>query len=242
MNWIKEIPIAHRGLHSNDSNIPENSLFAFQEAINKGFAIELDVRLTKDKQVVVFHDEDLSRMCNSSNKIAELDFNQIALFQLFSSDQKIPLFQEVLDLVDGKVPILIEIKSESPKVGEIEQSTLNTLKNYSGEYAIQSFNPFSVIWFKKNAPHVIRGQLSSSFDDIKMSPLLKILLKNLFFNFVAKPNFIAYEKEGVAKKRLKNLRNKNIPILAWTIRNEGERLKVDSFADNIIFENFLPQN
>ena len=155
-------PIAHRGLH--DELTPENSLSAFSRAVKAGFPIELDVRPIDDGSVVVFHDDGIKRMTNRDGYVCKLSKSDLAEIRLAGSDERIPYFSEVLELVDGRVPILIEIKnSNSNKSGELEQAVLDALRRYEGEYAVQSFNPYSMEFFKKNAPQIPRGQLSYVF-------------------------------------------------------------------------------
>ncbi len=236
-SWLVEMPIAHRGLH--DKNTPENSLAAFSKAIEKGFAIELDVQLLADETVVVFHDNSLSRMTGNDGYIKFLNKNDLKVLKLKGTKEHIPTFEEVLKLVDGRTPLLIEIKN-TQKVGKLEQKVIDLLKNYNGEFAVQSFNPFSLQYFKNHAPNILRGQLSGSFKGEKLAWFKKILLKRLSFNKnVSQPNFISYEYTALPNRYVKKY--KDIPLLAWTLRSKEEYLKVVKYCDNIIFENFVPE-
>ncbi len=238
--WIIERPISHRGLHSGDAKVPENSLKAFEESIKKEFPIELDVHLLKDNQIVVFHDDTLERMCGKNIQINELTSEQLNSFYLLKSNERIPLLKEVFDLVMGRVPILIEIKS-SKRNKKIHEPLLELLNQYEGEIAIQSFNPFLLKWFVFNSPEIIRGQLSSSFKSEKMNFLLKYLLRGYLFNVYSKPNFLAHEIEDLSEnKKLKRLRKKGIPVLGWTVKDKKISDAISSYCDNIIFENYLP--
>ncbi|HIT62490.1 MAG TPA: glycerophosphodiester phosphodiesterase, partial [Candidatus Caccovivens faecavium] len=140
-SWLVETPIAHRGLHDKVS--PENSLSAFEKAVENGYAIELDVQLLADDTVVVFHDESLSRMTGNDGYIKFLNKEDLKVLKLGNSKEHIPTFEEVLKLVNGRTPLLIEIKNQF-KVGKLEQKVIALLKDYKGEYAVQSFNPFSL--------------------------------------------------------------------------------------------------
>lgn len=236
-SWLVEMPIAHRGLH--DKNTPENSLAAFSKAIEKGFAIELDVQLLADETVVVFHDNSLSRMTGNDGYIKFLNKNDLKVLKLKGTKEHIPTFEEVLKLVDGRTPLLIEIKN-TQKVGKLEQKVIDLLKNYNGEFAVQSFNPFSLQYFKNHAPNILRGQLSGSFKGEKLAFFKKVLLKRLAFNKnVSHPNFISYEYTALPNRYVKKY--KDIPLLAWTLRSKEEYLKVVKYCDNIIFENFVPE-
>ncbi len=183
---------AHRGLHSK--TVPENSLEAFLLACDKDYGIELDVQLSRDGEVMVFHDYSLKRMTGIDKKLNELTAFELQILSLKGSDQKIPTFKEVLELVNGKVPILVELKGESldaslcPKVAEI-------LKTYTGAYCIESFNPFLIKTMRKYLPDAFYGQLYTNVcRDKKKYSALNILLTLMAFNFLAKPNFIAYNK------------------------------------------------
>ena len=143
-SWLVETPIAHRGYWGK--NAPENSLSAFSKAIEKGYAIELDVQLLADNTVVVFHDESLARMTGNDGYLKYLNKEDLKALTLKGSKEKIPTLKEVLALVDGKVPLLIEIKNKH-KVGNLEQAVLEELKSYNGEFAVQSFNPYSLSYW-----------------------------------------------------------------------------------------------
>ncbi len=238
--WITTEPIAHRGLHSGDGKIPENSLKAFKEAIEKGFPIELDIHLLKDNEVVVFHDDTLDRMCGENISINELSSNELRKYKLLDSEEKIPLLKDVFELVNGQVPILIEIKS-SDQNKKIHIPLLSLINQYKGKIAIQSFNPFLLKWFVLNAPEIVRGQLSGSFKDEKMNFILKFILRGYVLNFLSKPNFVAHEIDDLEKNsKIRGFRKKNIPVLGWTVRDKKESKEVSFYCDNIIFENFIP--
>ena len=233
-HWISNQSIAHRGLHSCNGEIPENSIVAFQKAIEKEYTIELDVQLSKDNEIVVFHDYDLERMCNNNSKVSELYVKELKELNLMGSNEKIPTFNQVLKLVSDRVPILIEIKNESSST--LLESKLNEVVNkYTGRYAIQSFNPKSLNWFYKNNPKILRGQLSSGFNDVKMNFFVKYLLKNLFLNNLSHPHFIAYNIDDLPKKRIQRIRKK-IPVLGWTIDTNIKLKKSLLHCDNVIFE------
>ena len=189
-SWLVEKYIAHRGLHDEES--PENSLSAFEKAIEKGYVIELDVQQIADGNVVVFHDTSLSRMTGQDGYLKNLILEDLSACYLEGTKETIPTLQQVLDLVDGRTPIIIEIKN-SLKVGKLESATLEILKNYKGQFAIMSFNPYVLSWFKENAPEILRGQLSAYFKKDKLSLVKKVVLKKMLLNKVAQPNFIAYE-------------------------------------------------
>ncbi len=235
--WLVETPIAHRGLH--DKNTPENSLSAFAKAVEKGYAIELDVQLLADGTVVVFHDDSLARMTGNDGYIKYLNKDDLKALKLKGSKETIPTFEEALKVIDGRVPVLIEIKNQY-KVGKLEQEVIDILKNYQGEYAVQSFNPFSLGYLKEHAPNILRGQLSGTFKHSKLAWIKRFLLKRMRFNKkVSEPHFISYEASALPNRFVRKY--KKLPLLAWTVRSKEEYLKVVKYCDNIIFEKFDPE-
>ena len=236
-SWLVKQKIAHRGLHDEVS--PENSLSAFKKAVEKGYAIETDVQMTADGILLAFHDEILDRMTDGKGLISQKNFNEICNYTLKNSEEKIPLLSEVLSMVGGKVPLLIEIKSHKNIRAE-EEKIKAMLEQYDGQYAFQSFNPFIVKWFKDNMPDVKSGVLSSFFKDVKLSVFQKIILKNLWLNKLAKPDFISYNVDDAANfKKLSKIKG-TLPILFWTVRSTEQMRLVSEKCDNIIFEGFLP--
>lgn len=235
--WLVESPIAHKGLH--DKNIPENSLGAFSKAVEKGYAIELDVQLLSDNTVVVFHDESLARMTGNDGYIKYLTKNDLKALSLKDTKETIPTLEDVLKLVDGQVPILIEIKNKY-KVGKLEQAVIDLMKNYKGDFAVQSFNPYSLQYFRQHAPNMLRGQLSGYFKGEKLGWIKRLALKRMSLNKkVSQPHFIAYEASSLPNRFVKKY--KNLPLIAWTVKSNEEYLNVVKYCDNIIFEKFIPE-
>lgn len=234
-DFLKQNLIAHRGMHNIKEGIPENSLEAFEKAIENSYIIELDVHILKDKSVIVFHDDNLERMTGVNKNVRDTTYKEISGLKLQNTDYHIPLLKDVLEVVAGKVPIIIELKTDV-NVGILEKETVNILKKYKGKYAIKSFNPFSVYWLKKHHPEIIRGQLSSNFNNEKMNVIKKIVLKNMILNFITKPDFISYGIEGLPNRRVKRYRETNL-VLGWTITNNMQMEKSKEYCDNFICEN-----
>src|SRR5690554_5306734 len=234
--WLQGTLIAHRGLHDENRTVPENSIPAFRRAVEKGFIIELDVAMTKDKKLVVYHDKKLRRGLGIDQYLHELTYEELSKHTIFGSTEKIPLFRDVLDLVDGRVPLLVEVKNEG-KVGEMERLIYEELKNYRGKYAVQAFNPFTLQWFRKNAPGILRGQLAGGFavsdydleyaGTTRLPWYQKLLLENLLLNFLSRPHFIAYNVDDATGARLKSMRKLGVPLLGWTIKEKAEYEKTD---------------
>lgn len=234
-NWIKNKPIAHRGLHSNPK-IPENSILSFELAIEKNLPIELDLQLTRDGRVVVFHDDDLTRVCQDSRNVVDVDLVDLEELKLFSTDQKIPSLKSVLELVEGRVPLLIEIKNRNYN-GHLEDVIYDELKNYEGDYAIQSFNPFTVNHFKKKDPKIMRGLISGTGRDFELPLWKTFVLRNLLLFPLVKPHFINYEAEGLRLNTISFIRKFcNTTILGWTIDSREKLDKYKNLCHNIIFE------
>ena len=234
-SFIVQKMFAHRGLH--DEKSPENSLSAFEKAIEKGYAIELDVNPIMDGTPVVFHDSKMSRMTGKDKYIQNISREEFNETTLLTSGEKIPTLEEVLKFVDGRTPLLIEIKNQQ-KVGELEKAVWEILKNYNGEYAIQSFNPYTLQWFKNNAPKVWRGQLAGFFKGEKLSLFKKLVLRRLGMRKITEQNFVSYDLRNLPNRFVKHL---EIPLLAWTINNQEQYIKSVQIADNVIFQNCEPK-
>ncbi len=235
---------AHRGFHNIDLGIPENSLKAFEEAVDNGFGIELDVQITKDKVPIIMHDYDIKRACGIDAEVSDLTYQQLKNYKLFNTNEKIPSLSEALSCIDGKVPIFIELKIPwHPK--ETCEAVSKELEGYKGFYVIESFNPFALIWYKKNNSSVVRGQLSSDFNKhgIKGNKIQYFILKHMLFNVFTKPDFIAYHhiyKKGLSFNLLRRL-YKAVTV-AWTIRSKEEIIDNKKAFDLFIFEGFIPGN
>ncbi len=240
LDWIIARPIAHRGFHDNESEYPENSLAAFERAVKNEYPVELDVRLLKDSEVVVFHDKSLDRMTKHEGMIKDCESDQIRQIKLLESQQPLPLLSEVLDAVAGRIPLIIEVKNEDHRVGPLEKSLWQRLSSYKGKYVIVSFNPFTLKWFRKNAPEVIRGQLSSDFHGEDIPFYTKFLLRNLLLNLASKPDLILYDIRCLPYWAAARARKKGFPLLGWTTRSQEDHTTALKFCDNVIFEGYQP--
>lgn len=228
---------AHRGLHKKDKTVPENSLAAFERASAYGYGMELDVQLSKDGQVVVFHDDTLNRVCGVDSRVDEKTYDELRQMSLCGSTQTIPLFSEVLKTVRGRGPLIVELKN-GKRNEELCEKTYALLEKYSGEYCIESFNPFIVRWFKKNAPEVIRGQLANPPKDYngEVGPLTAVILGNCLLNFLARPQFIAY-KITPKPFTVKLCEALGAMKVAWTSHDWVN----EKFYDAVIFEFYKPK-
>ena len=232
--FLKNRLIAHRGYHNIELGIPENSMLAFKRAVDNDLIIELDVHVLKDGNVVVFHDDNLKRMTDVDVELKDMTYSDLEKIRLSNTDQKIPLLKSVLELVDGKVPIIIELKDDV-KCGILEKEVVSILQGYTGKFAVKSFNPFSIRYFKKNMPEAIRGQLASDFKNDNMRKIKKLFLSKMIFNSLTKPDFISYDIKALPNKKVEKLRKKKL-VLGWTIKNEEDLETAQKYCDNYICE------
>ncbi len=230
--------IAHRGLHKADKTVPENSLSAFRAAVEAGYGVELDVHLTADGELVVFHDDTLERMCGTEGRVEDMTLGQLKALKLLDTEDTIPTLEEVLCLIKGQVPIVLEIKRGEHN-DELCLRVYETIVNYEGDICIESFDPFIVRWWRKNAPEILRGQLACTkekFGD-STSPVNAFLISNLLTNFLSRPQFIAY---GICEKKpllVRLCEKMGVMKVAWT--SHGYASEKDS--DTVIFEYYRPR-
>ena len=240
MNKFKSVMYAHRGLHNGER--AENSMSAFRAAVEGGYGIELDVRLSRDGKLVVFHDDTLDRVCGREGKVIDFTADELATFSLNGTSDGIPLFTDVLRLVDGMVPILVEIK-EDPGNSRVSEKTCEILRDYKGDYIIESFNPLSLRTVKGIMPHIPRGILSHRYYSYEQyrKPLY-FILQSLLLNFLCRPAFIAYDHRHASAFGLRLIRTLfRTPTLAWTVRSaEEEAAARKNGFDGIIFESYIP--
>ena len=232
---------AHRGLFDN-RKIPENSIGAFRKAMEKGVGMELDLQLTKDGRVVVFHDYTLERMCGKKVLLSSLTWEELKQERLLGTEYGIPLFEEVLNLVDGRVPLLIELKGED-KNDELCWKTAPLLDAYSGEFCLESFNPLLLRWFVKHRPDMLRGQLVTNTleEQPKRNKLVNFFLTYMLLNFLSRPDFIACD--GRYQKGLSFFVCRKIfktPFFMWTVKKKELLVYNHRRGDRSIFEGFEP--
>ena len=234
---------AHRGLFTKDQSVPENSLPAFRRAVEYGYPVELDVQFTKDKQIVVFHDDTLLRACGIDARVDSLTYAEMCeRCRLFGTEERIPLFSEVLAILEGHVAAIVEFKS-SPEGDNIRlcERTLPMLRAYRGEYCVESFDPKLVRWFYQNAPDIVRGQLAEGYAATRQyaDPFRAFLLSRVLTNCLTRPQFIAYHVEK--KPLLVRLCEKMGALrVCWTAHEKDDVKMLQSDFDCVIFEHYLP--
>ena len=226
--------VAHRGLHDRELGIPENSLPAFARAVEQGKAIELDLHATADNRLVVLHDFQLKRMTGVPGIVEEWTLEDLRKLRLQGTDAQIPTLDEVLELVNGKVPLLLEIISERlGEVGRLEPVLMKRLASYQGEFILEAFNPEVLVWLHRHAPQYIRGQLGNLDDENKQ---FKFYSRHLMFNPLSRPDFIAFDIQKIDYKLRLACKKHGLPLLGWTIRTEAELKKADRLCDGVIYE------
>lgn len=243
MRPFEKVYIAHRGLHDASSGIPENSLKAFRLAVEAGYGMEMDLQLTKDGKLVIFHDKSLERICGVKKNLTDLTYEELQAYRLQGTDERIPLFEELLQIVDGKVPLIIEMKSEGHCI-RATRMACKRLESYRGIYCIESFHPACVWWVRRHYPKIPRGQLSMNyFIQEKDKPFYqKLVMTSMLFNVFSRPDFIAYEhsqKEQFSYRLLRKVfRVENV---AWTIKSQEELEAARDTFQVMIFEGFIPR-
>lgn len=246
--WLLRIPIAHRGLHNASRGVIENSLPAFWAAARAGYPAELDVRLLADGEVVVFHDQNLDRLTNESGPIALRTARDLAHVLLAGAatdddpnpdDARIPLLRDVLDLIAGSTPLLIEVKNEG-EVGALEEAVVALLLSYRGACAVQSFHPGTVRHWRAHAPDTPRGLLAGDFRDEKIDEKTRERLRNMESIDECEPDFIGYDIRLLPNDPVARARAKGIPVLGWTARAIADAERALENCDNVIFEGFDP--
>ncbi len=237
---------AHRGLHKKPE-IPENSMAAFSRALEHGFGVELDVHLTKDKKLAVIHDSSLSRTAGIDIQIEDITAEEMKKYPLEKSDERIPELHEVLELFNGKAPLIIELKPANGNYTEISETLARELDSYTGEYCIECFHPFPILWFRRNRPKVCRGQLATNLfkvDEGRQYKFLeKLALSGLFVNILGRPDFIAFDYRHHNSGMLRFVRCIHHPkIFYWTMPNDDYVHKAEKLGGAPIFEGCIPDS
>ncbi len=230
-SWISGARFAHRGLHGD--GLPENSPSAFAAAVAKGWGIECDVQKSSDDQAMVFHDFELDRLTGESGVVNQRSGAQLAAIRLSGSENTIPSLQQVLDRVNGQVPILIEVKSKRERpVSAICLAVRRALEGYRGPHAVMSFDPRVGSWFARHAPLTTRGLVVTEENDKALPGRIR---RHLWL-WMAKPDFLAYDIRDLPSRFAASQRKRGMPVATWTVRNADHRDRADRHADAPIAE------
>lgn len=235
---LKSIKNTHAQQPETD-RLPENSYAAIKRAADLGYGIEFDVHLTKDDVPVVFHDDTLNRICGVKGNLKDYTYAQLQQFRLLGTEERIPAFADILKMVDGRVPLIIEYKVEK-NADKLCRICDRILSDYKGLYCIESFHPMAVRWYKIHRPNIVRGQLSEDFTRQKLN-IPYFLLSHLIGNCYASPDFIAYNckhKDELSRTICRKL-YRSLSV-AWTVRSQEELDRVSRSFDLFIFEGFVP--
>ena len=234
LKQLQKFSYAHRGLHGN--GIPENSMAAFRAALEKGYGIELDIHLMADGELAVIHDTSLKRTAGVDVKITDLTTADLENYRLEGTEEKIPLFSQVLELYAGKAPLIIELKADGNHRALVE-AACRAMEGYTGAYCMESFDPRCILELKKNHPQVIRGQLSENFlrSDVKLNPALKFAMTHNLLNFATKPDFVAYDF-GTRRTTPSNFICRRI----WDMQGATWTLRYTDYHDQALKDDRLP--
>ena len=242
--WLKR-PIAHRGLHDASRGVMENSLSAVRAAMGRGYAIEVDLQCAAGDMPVVFHDDMLDRLTGQSGPVAAFDVATLGKMRLKDSSDTILSLPDLLALVDGYVPLVLEVKNTGRHDGGFEANIAKQLTAYTGPAAVMSFDPNAVAAFRQQAPALPRGLVAGRFSSTKeeqdLSGLQRFAMRHLLTAAFAQPHFIAYDIQALPA--LAPLLAKTVfglPLLTWTVRNDAERERALRYADAMIFESIQP--
>ena len=234
---------AHRGLFEKDQSVPENTIRAFERAVEHGYGVELDVQLTKDGEVVVFHDDSVDRETEYKGRVDSFSLALLQSMSLFGTSGEtlgIPLFTDVMRVLDEKSPVIVELKT-TENYRELCEKTLAILRTFQGPYCVESFDPRIVRWFRKKAPDLMRGQLTENYRGWRHTcgPLKAFAMSHLWTNFWTRPHFIAYgSMERPLALRLASVFG--AMTVYWTEKPESDRETLEKRYDCIIFQHFLP--
>ncbi len=241
LDWLRERPFAHRGLHDAEKGIPENSIAAFAAAIEAGYPIELDVQTTRDGKAMILHDADMARMTGVDRNIHDTDVADLGQIRLSGTDESIPSLVEALDLIAGKVPVIVELKSRLDDVGDMEEEVHGILSGYKGLFAVTSFDARTLTWFRKKQPDWLRGHNIGSRYLGPYEPWWRRLAWQYLYDVDdAQPHFVVYDRRDLPMWITGRWRAGDRPLLSYTIRDRAEMDRLAAHVDNIIFEGFRP--
>jgi glycerophosphoryl diester phosphodiesterase len=226
---LARFPFAHRGLHGGGR--VENSRAAFEAAIAAGHGIELDVQASRDGEAIVFHDYELERLTGRAGAVADLSSRELAALSLTGADS-IPTLRAILDLVDGRVPLLIEVKSPNRRIARLCRAVDRALASYGGTVGVMSFNPEVGRWFRRNAPQVARGLVVTESGRKGTRGRVE---RHLAL-WRASPDFLAYDIRDLPSPFASAQRRRGLPVFTWTVRTDAERAIAATEADQIIYE------
>lgn len=245
LDWLTARPIAHRAFHNAAERRVENTMSAVKAAIERGFSIEVDLQLTSDEQPIVFHDDTLDRLTEATGRVDRMTLSALRNVRFREGDDRIPTFDELLEEVAGRVPLVIELKSSWTGDRRLERAVAETLGEYAGPAAVMSFDPASMRAMRYLLPHVPRGLIADKFkkeDWPEIPAVYRLALRHLLAASYTAPSFIAYDVQALpasAPLMIKHIFD--LPLLTWTVRTAEDRAVAKRWASQMIFEGFDPR-
>lgn len=236
MDWLTAVPYTHRGLHDLSRGVPENSLPAFAASVAAGFGIELDVQLTSDGHVVVVHDLDLRRVAGTPDLISQTAWSRLRALRLEGTPERLPLLGEVLEVVGGRVPLMVELKNVTRTYGPLESSVVRLLEGYDGPVSVASFNPGTIRWFGDQHPAIVRGQTAGPLHEVPMPRLVRAAMRSMVGNARSRPHYLSYDLAGLPNRAVDFWRRGGRPLITWTVASREDLAKAREVADQFIFE------
>lgn len=241
LDLLTSQPFAHRGLHDAGQGIVENSLAAFDRAIEGGHGIELDVQLTLDGDVIVFHDATLGRLTDAAGRVAHRSTAELQRIGLKGTGERLHTLYDVLRHIGGRVPVLIEVKANDRRYLPACLAVRRALEGYRGLVAVMSFHPNVPAWYAENAPRFVRGLVMTEADRKALSPYnLRERLRRQAIVWRAKPHFLAFDIRRLPSPFAAAARERGLKLLTWTVRGNAAHVLAGRCADQVIFEGDLP--
>ncbi len=235
--WLKDIPLAHRGLHHPGT--PENTLAAFRAAAEAGYGVELDVMLSRDRVPVISHDASLARTTDRADKVPSLTVAELTTVRVGGTDEHVPTLASALSIL-AEVPVMVELKQPSLRAGALEEATAAVLDAHPGPWCVASFNPASVRWFRRERPDAIRVLTAGPLAGIKLPGVLKRRLAELQDLPSVQPHAVSYDLTGLPNPVCTTWRERGGTLVTWTAVGEEGLVRARALADNVIFEDVRP--
>lgn len=242
-DWLVERPIAHRGLHDRKKGVIENTESAFAAAIRQNYAIECDLQLTADGEAIVFHDDELDRLTGAKGKVKELTAKKLKSLALTSTTDRMQTLAELLEQVDGRSTLVIELKSLWGDDDKLARRALQALEGYGGHYCLMSFDPHQVACLRALSPHTVRGIVADRTTDTYYNalPMAKRYDMRSFGHLAqTQPHFVSYNWRELPFEPVTEIRRLGHPVITWTLRSRDDASKALRYSDQVTFEGYLP--
>ncbi len=243
MDWLVARPIAHRGLHNKSKDIIENTESAFAKAIKHGYAIECDVQLTADGEAVVFHDDTLDRLTKTQGPVRALTAKELRRVKLRKTTDRIQTLAELLEQVDGRSTLVIELKSLWDGNAALARRAISVLESYDGPYCLMSFDPDDIAAVRELSPYTVRGIVADRTTDpyYNTLPLARRIEMRTFSHLErTQPHFVSYYWRDLPFEPISEIRAAGHPIITWTLRSSEEASQAMRYCDQVTFEGYAP--